>query len=394
MRRVPVDHLKPEMILGTNIFNARGDIMLKRGVTLSQRLIGLLRQRGYLSAYVTGEETRDVDENVGPILSEPTQIRLTQKMQTIFERMQAATRNLHDTPLDALTSYIEKGEMRNAVLQTFHATDLVQEINDIVDELMDVNVISGINSIKTFDTYTFQHSIDVLAVAVVLGKHLGLPIPQLRQLASGCLLHDIGKIFIPKETLNKPGRLTPEEWTQIHRHPEWGYRLLRSLGSWQIIPFHVAYQHHERQDGHGYPRGLKGLNTLKRTAEQERGHILLVAEICSVADVFDAMTSDRPYRLGLSIEEALNIIASGAGTAFNQEIVREFLQIAPPYPVGSHVIIHNGSLNGYQATVVNVRHNPVRPTIRLVRDARGNPVTPSEIDLAGAPEITLSAALL
>ena len=230
---------------------------------------------------------------------------------------------------------------------------------------------------------------------MVLGKHVGLNVPQLRQLASGALLHDIGKVLIPKAIVDKPSRLTPEEWSHMRRHPELGYHLLRSLGSWQIIPFHVVYQHHERQDGNGYPRGLKGLNTVYRTTEQERGHILLVAEICSVADVFDALTSDRPYRPGLSAEEALNIIASGAGTTFNKEVVEAFQSITPPYPIGCRVVVHNGTLEGYQATVIETPpQHPARPVIRLVKDASGQPIPPADICLVDEPEVRLSTAPL
>jgi HD-GYP domain-containing protein (c-di-GMP phosphodiesterase class II) len=389
MRRIAIGNLQPGMVLGVNIFNARGDVMLKRGIPLSKRLITLLQQRGYLSVYVTEEEDADID--VASTLSERTQVRVTYKMRSIFESLQTAALNLRSTTMEALNAQIEAGALRQAVWQAFHSADLLQEINDLVDELMDANMVTGITSIKAHDTYMFQHAVDVMVIAVVLGKRIGLTPSQLRQLASGCLLHDIGKIFITPELLHRTGPLTTEEWGQMRHHPELGYRLLRNLGDWQIVPFHVAYQHHERQDGLGYPRGLKGLNTIQRTSDQERGHILLIAEICSVADAFDNLTSDLPYRPGLPPAEALDIIAHQAGTAFNREIVQELLRTIARYPVGSHVIIHNGSLNGYEAMVVYVPPgNPARPVVRLICNAMGNRVPPSEIELMHEPEISLS----
>jgi HD-GYP domain-containing protein (c-di-GMP phosphodiesterase class II) len=236
-------------------------------------------------------------------------------------------------------------------------------------------------ALKTHDNYTFCHSVDVTITAIMLGKKLYFDRPALRQLALGCLLHDTGKMFIEPALLTKPGKLTPNEFELIKKHPTLGYQLLRSIQKHEFLANHVAYQHHERQDGTGYPRGMRGVNRVARDAV--RGdRILLIAEIAAVADVYDALSSDRPYRPGMTAEQIVEQMRKMAGPHLNKEIVQHFLSILPVFPVGLEVRITQGRLKGYRGVVARVHPRAMdRPVVRVLYDDRDHRVQAFDYDL-------------
>jgi HD-GYP domain-containing protein (c-di-GMP phosphodiesterase class II) len=169
-------------------------------------------------------------------------------------------------------------------------------------------------AIEARDYYTQMHSLGVMSYSVKLGAHLGLSQDKLGILHQGALLHDIGKIGIPDDILYREGKLTDSEWKTVQRHPEIGARILGAEEPLGLIVPLVLY-HHERYDGKGYPQGLKG-----RQIPQE-------ARIIAVADAFEAMTSDRPYRPSLPVETAVAELKQNAGTQFEPEIVEAFLEM-------------------------------------------------------------------
>ena len=189
-------------------------------------------------------------------------------------------------------------------------TSLENEIRQRTKELSDLNeklkgaLESTVNALSVIvaqkDPYTAGHNERVAHIAMALGHSMGLSPNRIETLRVAGNLHDIGKISVPGEILNKPGRLTPEEYEQVKIHPEAGFEILKG------IPFHgpvaeIVLQHHERYDGSGYPRGLKG------------DEAMLEARILSVADIYEALTSDRPYRPGLPHEQAMTRIIRQAG---------------------------------------------------------------------------------
>ena len=161
---------------------------------------------------------------------------------------------------------------------------------------------------------TMQHSMRVAAYAVLLGQAYGLAPPQLRSLRLGALLHDIGKIAIPRNVLLKPAALNDKEWEVMRTHPRIGYQLLAELPAMQEA-VQVVYSHHERYDGNGYPRGLKG------------EEIPIVARLFSIVDTVDAITCDRPYRKAAPFEKACEELRKGRGTQYDPQVVDTFLTL-------------------------------------------------------------------
>jgi putative nucleotidyltransferase with HDIG domain len=189
-----------------------------------------------------------------------------------------------------------------------------QDLLDNEADLLGGYVKSLTDSLHDYDPTTLIHSRKVALLAIQIGEHLDLPTATLRRLAVAGLLHDIGKLHVPREILLKPGALTDDEYRTIQTHPQIGANLLTHLGSFdEEVPIVVA--HHERLDGRGYPNGLAG------------EHIPLEARILAICDVYDALTSPRPYRQAWTRERALELIVKETGTAFDPACTAALLAI-------------------------------------------------------------------
>jgi len=169
-----------------------------------------------------------------------------------------------------------------------------------------------VKTIDAKDNYTAGHSKRVREYALSLARAVNLDEPSINALKTASLLHDIGKIGVSEHILNKQGKLTVEEFDAIKQHPETGVSILGNFGEFRSILDYILY-HHERMDGAGYPKGIPG------------DQIPLVARIISVADTFDALTSDRPYRKALSREDSLRILREVAGTQLDSLLVDKFI---------------------------------------------------------------------
>jgi putative nucleotidyltransferase with HDIG domain len=262
---------------------------------------------------------------------------------------------------------------------------LYRDIERIMNEILETNTVASLESLRTHSDYTFEHSVEVAIIAILLGRHLGLPIPQIRELAIGALLHDIGKISIEQAILNKPGKLTVQEFAQIKQHPSLGFELVRRLPLPSILPAHVAYQHHERQDGGGYPRGLVGNNRILRleTERLQPQRIVLIAEIASVADVFCALASERPYKPAFPLDRVRLLLNQLAGSHLNKDVVTALLRVVPMYAVGHWIEVTSGPYQGWRGVVTEVDVRALHaPSIRLHLDDKNETLAdPIELDL-------------
>ncbi|MCS6860434.1 MAG: diguanylate cyclase, partial [Abditibacteriales bacterium] len=203
--------------------------------------------------------------------------------------------------------YIEKMQQ-----EMKHIAEL-KERSERLSELYLSTVHSLVAAIDAKDRYTRHHSSRVQQYAIIIGEQMGLPQDLMEALRTGGLLHDVGKLGVPDFILSKPGSLTPEELRRVQEHPVLGYAILKPLPfPWEVLP--VVRSHHERYDGKGYPDGLAG------------EEIPLVARVLAVADVYDAVTSERPYRKAWSHEKAVAYIRDAAGTQFDPQVVAAFLQ--------------------------------------------------------------------
>jgi HD-GYP domain-containing protein (c-di-GMP phosphodiesterase class II) len=387
MRRTPLSAIEAGSVLGKTLFNERGDVLLRKGAVLHERYLGLLSEKGFQTVHVQEPDTADIE--VDDIVSEHVRANATKNIYRFLQVVQNASKEFQSVPPERLAAALGSSDLRKQTRGNAYEA-IYSVVESIIDDVMDATTLTGLTAIKTHDNYTFVHSVDVTVTAIMLGKKFFFDRPALRQLALGCMLHDAGKTFIAPEILNKPGRLTPEEFDLIKQHPTLGYKLLRNIQKDEFLANHVAYQHHERQDGSGYPRGLLGTNRLHRDAI--RGdHMLLIAEIAAVADVYDALSSDRPYRPGMSPEQIVETMRGMAGSHLNREIVGHFLSILPVFPVGLEVRVTQGRLKGYRGVVARVNERAMdRPVVRVLYDDRGRRIQGFDVDLT--KETTLAVA--
>jgi len=254
-----------------------------------------------------------------------------------------------------LGNAIEPGECLSLV------DDVVESINRHPDALL------SLARLKTADEYTYMHSVAVCALMVALGRQLGLDDAQCRDAGMAGMLHDLGKAAMPQDVLNKPGKLTPEEFDIIKQHPVRGYEMLLGAAGVSEGAMDVCRHHHERVDGTGYPDKLTG--------EQ----ISLFARMGAVCDVYDAVTSDRPYKAGWDPAHALSQMATWKGH-FDPAIFQSFVKSVGIYPTGSLVRMRSGRL------AVVLEQNPsalTKPRVKLFFSTKaGLPLKPQILDLA------------
>ncbi|MGE5707811.1 MAG: HD-GYP domain-containing protein, partial [Bacteroidota bacterium] len=293
MKIIPIESLSAGMRLGRDLFGKNGVILLRRGVALTDSMIQSIRQLQYASIYVLDGIGDDVN------LAEAELIQEDRRQTVIHVVKQTFIESLQSTKVSK-----NKGLDVNRIVAA--AKEIVRTI------MQNPGAVVALIDIKSFDEYTFQHSVNVCLLAVIIGKKLKLPTNNLEDLALGALLHDLGKMEIPSIILNKPGKLTEDEFDQVKNHPRAGFDATSGNPFISAHAKAVILQHHEKFNGTGYPKGLQGNN------------IHMNGRIVAVADVYDALTSDRPYRPRFLPHQALGMIQQGAGTQFDPNIVEAF----------------------------------------------------------------------
>lgn len=336
------------MQLAQSVISSDGKILLARGQVLRDSYITRLVQLGVYSVYVVDPRFPDLD--AVDFLSEQSRLRALKLVRSACSSLIAGS--VLDTPA----------------------------ITEVVDMLIDdlstkPNLLVNVFDIRLKDDYTFAHSVNVCSFAILIGMSYALHRGQLRELAIGALMHDLGKTVLPSEILQKPGPLSPSEYEQMQEHTNFGFNILRHQDEISLLSAHIAFQHHERVDGTGYPRALVGSD------------IHLYGRIVAVADVYDALVSDRAYRSRYLPHKAAEMLSEASGKAFDEEVVRHFLQQVAFYPTGTLVRLSTGMIG----VVVDV-NKPVttRPVIRALYDSVGDDIGEYyELDLSKNSEVSI-----
>ena len=354
------------MVLGRDVLtDVHGGVpLLRAGAAISDRYRQALLDAGIHGVYVDDAHGRGIQ--VTQALSESTRRDATKALLRAFNEaptLIADNRTLSDTAVGELAAV---------------AARISADIADADDAVL------ALSDLAAADRYTLQHSIDVTAIGVLIARRhfrvLGRPasggrrrhdsIEQyLVKLGVGLLLHDIGKLAVPAAILNKPGPLTDEEMAIVRTHPLVGIQLLPGevIGP---LAKSVVRSHHERWNGSGYPTGLAGTDVSE------------FARIAAVADVFDAITSERPYARAAPPHVGVRAILEGAGTSFDATIVESFRKVVAPYPPGSDIVLADGR----RGIVVSVPTDDLdRPLVRVTFDPSDKQIDPYEIDTRNEP---------
>ena len=251
--------------------------------------------------------------------------------------------DIKERTLDGMAYIYNNLNSKDAISEAKHISGiLVSSINN------NHGVGLNLDALKVSDDYTFKHSVDVATMGVIVGKEMGFTDQQLLDIATSGILHDIGKVKIPDEILNKPGKLTQEEFSIIKNHSNFGYEILDSSTNISEGTKLGVLQHHEKYNGMGYPNGLKGKQ------------ISIIGRLLGIVDVYDALVTKRPYRNGLiEPEQALDIMME-MHLSFDPDVLEHFLSCLIVYPTGSDVILTDNRL--YRISKQN-RGCPLRPVV-------------------------------
>ncbi len=332
MRFVSTNHLRPGSKLAADLTYGKGRVLLRKGKMLTASLIRKIGYLGYQGVYIEDDLSEGLD--IYDVISSDLRMKASIELQNLFYNVE------HNISTNAKK----------------HIRSVKSLARDIVDEILsNRQTMINIIDLRNYDDYTYNHSLNVTVLSVVLATELKMNRDTIYELAVGALVHDTGKMFIHKDILNKPGKLTPDEFAQIKKHSELGFKYLCDNldipGSSKI----AALQHHEQYDGNGYPSGLAG------------NAIHLFGRIISVADVYDALSSDRPYRKAMLPSDAVEYIMSGYGTMFDPAIVTALTKKIAPYPIGTCVLLSTGETG---IVVKNYESTILRPIVKLIVDSK------------------------
>ena len=313
MRYVALKNVEPGMCLAYDLFDSLGRTLIGGRCQLTETYIERLEEYGFDGIYIEDRlaEGIDIDSVISPRLRMEGQV------------------SVREQNIDRCHGIASK----------------------IVDEILEHGVVSlDMTDLRAYDDYTYAHSVNVAVVSCVIGMGMQLDEVSLKNLVMAGLLHDMGKLQIPDEILNKPGCLTPEEYHIMKSHATLSYELISER--WDISAYvkTAVLFHHENVDGSGYPQGLDG-------SQQT-----LLTKILHVADVYDALISRRPYKKPYSPYEALEYMMGGCGIMFDQKVVEALMQYVPLFPKGTDIMLSDGQLG---IIFENSGIHNLRPIVRL-----------------------------
>lgn len=350
MKLVFIDNLREGMLVAQDIMAPEGGVtpLVRKNSYLTPSRLEQMVERGIRFAYIDDSPRNKLRNPLArkpvvakhsfppppkalPLLSQELRKDALESLEEIFDSVQIGPEDLHDA-----------------------STRIIRRMDTVVKHLVDSlsgdrAALVNINDLKSYDEYTYHHSLSVAVLAIAIGHYLGYSSQELNRVGMCAIMHDIGKTAVPLSILNKPARLSEEEFRTIMMHSAAGYDYLMQTEIQDEEVLRGVLHHHEKMDGTGYPANLKG------------EEIPFWSRIISVADVYDALTSDRPYRTPMQPGEAIEYIMGGIGSSFDYDVVSAFMRKVELYPVGSIIELSNNKI----AVVLSNEHQ-MRPVVRLL----------------------------
>jgi len=339
LRIIDIETVEPGQQLGKTIFSANGTVLLSAGVQLTVYMISTLKRLGVTMVYIDDPLYRDIPEE--EVLSEETKRLVIMQMSESFDALRSG--------------------------KNFNTKAISKSVDQLMEDVLEnQNVLVQLSDIRTEDNKMYIHAMNVCMMSTLVGLNMGLNMIQLKELAIGALLHDIGKL----------GASELEEGR--HHHAWRGFELLKMKREYSLLSAHVAFQHHERVDGTGQPRGIAG------------DEIHLYAKIVAVANTYDNLLTDLSEGRPMLPHEALERLHAMSETALDRNVLIEFMRIVSVYPNGISVRLSNGRTG---VVVGQHRGLPGRPVVRVIDKDGDEAVGALEIDLAQHTTIFIDSVL-
>jgi len=345
VRKVSLERVRAGVRVARTIQSLDGIILLSAGAELTNEKIDQLKHYNITEIYIEDELSRGIP--VTEIVKEE-----------IITDVKAQIKTIMTTP-----------SLRISV----DGKKVMEMVENLLSNLLKSEfIIMNLSDIRSVDDYTFSHSVNVCIMSLITGIVMGIKGEALKELGVGALLHDIGKVMIDDEILQKPTNLTINEFDEVKKHTVYGYEILKNSKDVSSTAQIIALSHHERKDGSGYPYNLKN------------NDIPVPARIVAIADVYDALTTNRIYRKKMLPHEVVDYMCSLSNKHFDKIALDAFISHIANYPVGTAVVLNSGE----KGLVAKYNKNfPNRPVIRVVIDENGKMlVKPKEIDLFRRPE--------
>lgn len=339
--------LQEGMIIDQVIMDRTGRILIARKTMLDQFLIDAIKKMGVPGIYIReGEEEPET----------PEELVITPAVQETINKFKVADRAKVELSESVRTRVGQGIQYIFSETSSPNFTSTAENVtSSLLDAILESDAVAlNIDALKVSDEYTFKHSVDVATIAMIIAKKANMPEEDIRKIGVAGLLHDVGKSMIPNEVLNKAGKLTEEEFQIMKKHPLYGYSILIEKNELPPEVLLGVLHHHEKINGRGYPQRLMG--------EQ----ISPYAKIIAIADVYDALVTERPYKKAFSQQDALEMIM-----AMTEELdisyMRHFIDSIILYPVDTVVLLSNGE----RAKVVkNTPHYPLRPKVVGIKSGK------------------------
>lgn len=337
MRYITNTQLKEGMVLAEPLYGTKFEILHGKGMPLGAYHIQRICELGYQGVYIEDELSADI--RVHDLIPPNLRIKTVKAAKKILQRAESGA-----TPQGVFKITRERQ----------------QKITQPVIDALQSNPHRMIDKIdlKPNSDYSYYHAANVMILSLLIGIETGIPEKQLHELGLASLLHDVGNVFIPPEVFNKLGKITREEFALIKTHTQMSFNYLWNNFDISIDACNGALQHHENYNGTGYPGKL------------EKDQISLYARIISIADVYDALTSSRPFREPVFPPAAVDFMDTNAGAMFDPEILEIFKRVIALYPAGICVELDNGA---HCIVYKNYREVPGRPRLRVIGTAGSEP---------------------
>lgn len=365
MRIIPVNCITHETTLAKTIYNASGNILLKKGSKLTSSLLQKVKNSGIHTLYIDdGYSEVEIEDVIKPELRYAA-------VKTIKDTFKSIEQDLNNT-LHAdqkLKKRLKAKVMSKYVSKLRHVADAIIE-----DIMKSHNLLINVIDIKHLGEYAYEHALSVAILSLITGIELRMNKHDLFTLFTGAILHDLGKVFVPEDILSAGDNMTEEEYEEYKSHPQKGYDYLRENKGFAATAKIVILQHHENFDGSGFPNGTYGKNIHRN------------ARIVSICDTYDKMVSDSKGSPAIPANEALEYIMGSAGSQFDFDIANVFVRKINPYPIGTLVDLSSG----HTAVVIGTNSDyPLRPIVQILKITQGNVEKKEVIDLLIQTDVTI-----